>query len=30
VYYSWNADDSDRPLPFLTDIRWSRIGHVIR
>lgn len=30
VYYSWNADDSDRPLPFLTDIRWSRIGHLIR
>ena len=30
VYYSWNADDSDRPLPFLTDIRWSRIGHMIR
>jgi signal peptidase I len=30
VYYSWNADDSDRPLPFLTDIRWSRIGHVYR
>jgi signal peptidase I len=30
VYYSWNADDSDRPLPFLTDIRWTRIGHWIR
>jgi signal peptidase I len=30
VYYSWNADDSDRPLPFITDIRWSRIGTVIR
>ena len=30
VYYSWNADDSDRPLPFLTDIRWRRIGHVLR
>lgn len=30
VYYTWNADDSDRPLPWLTDIRWSRIGHVIR
>jgi len=28
VYYSWNADDSDRPLPFLLDIRWDRIGHV--
>ena len=30
VYYSWNADDSDRPLPFLTDIRWRRIGDWIR
>jgi signal peptidase I len=30
VYYSWNADDSDRPLPALTDIRWKRIGHIIR
>lgn len=30
VYYSWNADDSDRPLPFITDIRWGRIGHAIR
>lgn len=30
VYYSYNGDDSDRPLPFITDIRWSRIGHWIR
>lgn len=30
VYYSYNADDSDRALPFLTDIRWKRIGTVIR
>jgi len=30
VYYAYNADDSDRPLPFLTDIRWGRIGHIIR
>lgn len=30
VYYSYNADDSDRPLPFLTDIRWYRIGHWIQ
>jgi signal peptidase I len=30
VYYSYNADDSDRPLPWLTDIRWSRIGHWIK
>ncbi|MBI2797373.1 MAG: signal peptidase I [Gemmatimonadetes bacterium] len=29
VYYSYNGDDSDRPLPFLTDIRWGRIGHWI-
>jgi signal peptidase I len=30
VYYSYNADDSDRPVPFITDIRWSRIGDWIR
>jgi signal peptidase I len=30
VYYSYNADDSDRPLPMFTDIRWSRIGHWIK
>jgi signal peptidase I len=30
VYYSYNADDSDRVLPFLTDIRWGRIGTRIR
>lgn len=30
VYYSYNADDSDRALPFLTDVRWGRIGTVIR
>jgi signal peptidase I len=30
VYYSYNADDSDRSLPFLTDIRWGRIGHRIK
>jgi signal peptidase I len=30
VYYSYNADDSDRPLPMLTDIRWSRIGHWVK
>jgi len=29
VYYSFN-DDSDRMLPFLTDIRGKRIGHWIR
>ena len=30
VYYSYRADDSDRPLPFVTDIRWGRIGTRIR
>ena len=31
VYYSYRAgDDSDRPWPAITDIRWSRLGHWIR
>mgnify|MGYP002780216230 FL=1 len=30
VYYSYNGLDSDDLLPFLTDIRWGRIGTVIR
>jgi len=31
VYYSYvTAEESDRPLSFLTDIRWGRIGHWIR
>lgn len=30
VYYSYNADDSDRPLPFITDIRWGRLGTIIK
>ena len=30
VYYAYNADDSDKQLPFITDIRWSRIGHRIK
>ncbi len=30
VYYAYNADDSDKPLPFITDIRWGRIGHRIK
>jgi signal peptidase I len=30
VYYSYNADDSDRPMPYFTDIRWTRLGHGIR
>ena len=30
IYYSYNADDSDRFAPFITDIRWTRLGHWIR
>lgn len=30
VYYSYRADESDRPLPFITDIRWGRIGTRLR
>ena len=31
IYYSFvPAGESDRPLSFITDIRWSRIGHRIR
>ena len=31
IYYSYRAGgESDRPLPFITDIRWGRIGHWIR
>jgi signal peptidase I len=30
VYYSYVAEDSDRALPFITDIRWSRLGHWIK
>ncbi len=31
VYYSYRpADESDRPLSFITDIRWGRLGHWIR
>jgi len=30
VYYSYRADESDRALPFLTDIRWHRIGTRIK
>ena len=29
VYYSYEAD-SDRPLPFITDIRWRRLGTWIK
>ena len=30
VYYTYRAEDSDRPLPFITDIRWGRIGTIIK
>ena len=30
VYYSYNANDSDRAWPAITDVRWSRIGHMYR
>jgi signal peptidase I len=31
VYYSYRSgDETDRPLPFITDIRWGRIGTRIR
>ncbi len=30
VYYSYRAEESERPLPFITDIRWGRIGTIIR
>jgi signal peptidase I len=30
VYYSYNANDSDRAAPFITDIRWSRLFTWIR
>lgn len=31
IYYSYvPAGESDRPVSFITDIRWSRIGHWIR
>lgn len=31
IYYSYRAGgESDRPLPFVTDIRWGRIGTWIR
>ncbi|MDQ6611797.1 MAG: signal peptidase I [Gemmatimonadota bacterium] len=30
VYYSYRAGESDRPLPFITDIRWGRIGTIIK
>ena len=31
IYYSYvGGGESDRPLPFITDIRWGRIGHLIK
>ena len=30
VYYSYVGEGSDRPLPFITDIRWTRLGHWIK
>ena len=31
VYYSFvRKADSDRPLSFITDVRWRRLGHWIR
>ena len=30
VYYSFDGEGSDSPVPFLTDIRWARIGDRIR
>jgi signal peptidase I len=31
IYYSFvPSGDSDRPVSFITDIRWSRLGHWIK
>lgn len=31
IYYSFvPSNESDRPVSFITDIRWSRLGHRIR
>jgi signal peptidase I len=31
IYYSYvPAGESDRPLSFITDIRWTRLGHWVR
>jgi signal peptidase I len=31
IYYTYvPSEESDRPLSFITDIRWSRIGHRIK
>ena len=31
IYYTYVPQaESDRPLSFITDIRWSRIGHWVK
>ena len=30
IYFSYDKLGSDSPLPFITDIRWGRLGHWIR
>ena len=30
IYFSYDAEDPSSPIPWLTDIRWGRIGHRIR
>ena len=30
IYFSYDAEDPDSPIPWLTDIRWGRIGDGIR
>ena len=30
IYFSYEKEGSDSPLPFITDIRWGRLGHRIR
>lgn len=30
IYYSYESRDTDSPVPFITDIRWRRIGTSIR
>jgi signal peptidase I len=30
IYFSYDKAGSDSPLPFITDIRWGRLGHWIR
>lgn len=30
VYYSYDADNCDAPIPCFWNVRWSRLGHVFR